>query len=147
MGVVVRAKIQTVEDMYRLIRSAVTARRPISAIYEQLPRLVCPHRLGRNSAGKARVLCYQYGGESRSGLERGFAGKLALHGLEKLSQVKLLEETGRQRRTIPASSCVVDADIDAEDHAGPRSTKRTVRELASSSRAIIVLSVAIECGL
>ena len=55
MGVVVRAKIQTVEDMYRLIRSAVTARRPISAIYEQLPRLVCPHRLGRNSAGKARV--------------------------------------------------------------------------------------------
>lgn len=69
MGVVVRAKIQTVEDTYRLIREAVTARRPVSAIYEQLPRLVCPHRLGRNSAGRPRVLCYQYEGESSTGLE------------------------------------------------------------------------------
>lgn len=69
MGVVVRAKIQTVEDMYRLIREAVTARKPVSAIYEQLPRLVCPHRLGHNCAGKSRVLRYQYDGESSTGLE------------------------------------------------------------------------------
>ena len=69
MGVVVRAKIQTIEDMYRLIRTAVTARRAISARYDRLPRLLCPHRLGRNSAGQARVLCYQYGGESSTELE------------------------------------------------------------------------------
>lgn len=30
--------------------------------------LFCPHRLGRNQAGQSRVLCYQYGGDSESGL-------------------------------------------------------------------------------
>ena len=69
MGAIVRAKIQTVEDMYRLIQTAVTGRQPISAFYDRLPRLSCPHRLGRNSAGQARVLCYQYGGESSTELE------------------------------------------------------------------------------
>ena len=32
-------------------------------------RLFCPHRLGRNKDGQLRVLCYQYGGESESGLK------------------------------------------------------------------------------
>jgi len=45
---VVTAKIQTVEDMYRLIWSAIANRQPISAVYRDLPRLFCPHRLGRN---------------------------------------------------------------------------------------------------
>jgi hypothetical protein len=67
MGVV-EAKIQTVEDMYRLIWTAIANKQPISAIYKDLPRLFCPHRLGRNRLGQPRVLCYQYGGESESGL-------------------------------------------------------------------------------
>jgi hypothetical protein len=45
---VVHAKIHTVEDMYRLIWTAISNRQPISAIYKELPRLFCPHRLGRN---------------------------------------------------------------------------------------------------
>jgi hypothetical protein len=65
---VIRANIQTVEDMYRLIWTAISNRQPISAIYKELPRLFCPHRLGRNRLGEPRVLCYQYGGESESGL-------------------------------------------------------------------------------
>ena len=65
---VVKAKIQTVEEIYRLVWTAVASKRPISAIYKKLPRLFCPHRLGRNRAGEQRVLCYQYGGESESGL-------------------------------------------------------------------------------
>ncbi len=64
---VVTAKIQTVEDMYRLIWTAIANRQP-TAIYKELPRLFCPHRLGRNRLGQPRVLCYQYGGESESGL-------------------------------------------------------------------------------
>jgi hypothetical protein len=76
---VVKAKIQTVEDMYRLIWTAVANKQPISAVYKELPRLFCPHRLGRNRLGEPRVLCYQYGGESESGLGPiGFAGELAL---------------------------------------------------------------------
>lgn len=67
MGVV-EAKIQTVEDMYRVIWTAVANKQPISAIYKERHRLFCPHRLGRNRLGQPRVLCYQYGGESESGL-------------------------------------------------------------------------------
>ena len=65
---VVKAKIQTVEDMYRLIWTAIANKKPIRAIYKDRPRLFCPHRMGRNSLGQQRVLCYQYGGESESGL-------------------------------------------------------------------------------
>ena len=78
MGVV-RAEIQTVEEIYQLVWTAVASKRPIEAIYDNRLRLFCPHRLGRNRAGEVRVLCYQYGGESKSGLE-AFRGQLALHG-------------------------------------------------------------------
>src|SRR5258708_30882230 len=67
MGVV-EAKIQTVEDIYRLIWTAASHKQPVRAMYKDLPRLFCPHRLGRNRAGELRVLCYQYGGEKKSGL-------------------------------------------------------------------------------
>ena len=118
MGVVVRARIQTVEDMYRLIWEAVTARQPVSAIYDQLPRLVCPHRLGRNSDGKARVLCYQYGGESSTGLEPGgSSANWRCMKLEKFSRVELMEGAWR---TAPNHSrpqtCITEVDVDAEDY-------------------------------
>jgi hypothetical protein len=115
---VVAAKIQTVEDIYRLVWTAVASKRPMEAYYEGRRRLFCPHRLGRNQRGDLRVLCSQYGGESDSGLQSvGFGGKLALLALEKLSQVKSLDGPWR---TAPnhsrPTSWVIDADIDAEDH-------------------------------
>ena len=116
MGVV-RAKIQTVEDIYRVVWMAVANKRPIEAIYHGRPRLFCPHRLGRNRAGELRVLCYQYGGESESGLEAvGSPANWRCTALEKLSQVKLREGAWRTapNHSRPAS-CVVDADLDAED--------------------------------
>jgi hypothetical protein len=115
---VVRAKIQTVEDMYRLVRAAVASKRPIEATYHGRLRLFCPHRLGRNKAGKPRVLCYQYGGDSESGLEpEGSPANWRCVALEKLSKVKLLEDVWRTapNHSRPAS-CVIDADIDAEDY-------------------------------
>ena len=51
---VVEAKIQTVEDMYRLIWTAIANKQPISAIYKERYRLFCPHRLGRNRLGQPR---------------------------------------------------------------------------------------------
>jgi len=76
---VIEAKIQTVEDMYRLVWAAVANRQPIRAIYKELPRLLCPHRLGRNRLGEPRVLCYQYGGESEKRIAADrVAGELAL---------------------------------------------------------------------
>jgi hypothetical protein len=117
---VVQARIQTVEDIYRLIWTAVASKRPIEANYDQRPRLFCPYRLGRNQKGQLRVLCYQYGGQSRSGLQpAGSTVNWRCLVLEKLSRVKLLEEAWR---TAPnhcrPASCVVDADIDAEDYPG-----------------------------
>jgi hypothetical protein len=65
------------------------------------------------------VLCYQYGGESESGLQpAGSPANGRCIALEKLSKVRLLEEGWRTapNHSRPAS-CVIDADIDAEDQA------------------------------
>ena len=116
MSIVV-AKIQTVEDIYGLVWTAVVNKQPIGAIYKERHRLFCPHRLGRNRRGQRRVLCYQYGGESDSGLAPiGSPENWRCIALEKLRKVELLEGSWKTapNHSRPAS-CVVDADIDADD--------------------------------
>lgn len=115
---VVQAQIQTVEEIYRLVWTAVANKKPLEAIYQGRPRLFCPHRLGRNREGQLRVLCYQSGGESQSGLHAvGSPANWRCVALEKLSRVKLAESGWRTapNHSRPAS-CVTDADIDAEHH-------------------------------
>ena len=115
---VIQAQIQTVEEIYGLVWTAVANKQPIEATYQGRLRLLCPHRLGRNRAGRLRVLCYQYGGESQSGLQPvGSPANWRCVALEKLSRVKLLEGGWRTapNHSRPAS-CVAEADIDAEDH-------------------------------
>lgn len=114
---VVEAKIQTVEDIYRLVWSAIANKQPISAVYKDRLRRFCPHRMGRNRANELRVLCYQYGGESESGLAlMGSPENWRCIVLEKLRSVKLLADSWQTapNHSRPAS-CVVEADIDAED--------------------------------
>jgi hypothetical protein len=114
---VVEARIQTVQEMYCLIWKAIATKQPISAIYKELPRLFCPHRLGRNRLGQPRVLCYQYGGESESGLEPiGSPENWRCVVFEKLRRVELLNDSWKTapNHSRPAT-CIVDADIDAED--------------------------------
>jgi|ERR1700716_3399124 hypothetical protein len=106
------------EDIYRIVRAVVVSRRPIAAVYHDRPRLFCPHRLGRNKEGQRRVLCYQFGGESESGLSPvGSPDDWRCIALDKLRNVELLE--GRWR-TAPnhsrPASCIVDADVDADDY-------------------------------
>jgi hypothetical protein len=108
--------IQPEEDVYRLIWTAVEHRCPIAAVYKDRHRLFCPHRLGRNRQGQSRVLCYQYGGESESGLQpAGSPDNWRCIAVEKLSTVELLEGSWRTapNHSRPAS-CIVDADIDAD---------------------------------
>ena len=114
MGVI-QAKIQTVEEIYRLVRTAVISKRPIRAIYHGRDRWFCPHRLGRNHAGQIRVLCYQYGGESSSGLESaGSPANWRCLALEKLSRVELLEGAWRSApNRSREQTCVT--EVDAED--------------------------------
>ena len=116
MGVV-QAQIQTVEEIYRVVWAAVASKQPIEANYQGRYRLFCPHRLGRNREGRLRVLCYQYGGDSRSGLDPlDSSANWRCVALEKLSRVKIAEDAWR---TAPnhsrPTSCVIEADIDAED--------------------------------
>jgi hypothetical protein len=116
MGVV-QAKIQTVEELYRLVRTAVVSKRPMRALYHGHQRWLCPHRLGRNHEGQTRVLCYQYAGESSSGLGApGSPANWRCIALEKLSRVELLEEAWR---TAPNHSrpqtCIAEVEVDAED--------------------------------
>jgi hypothetical protein len=114
---VVQVPIQTVEEIYRLVWTAVASKRPIEAMYRGRMRLFCPHRLGRNRAGQRRVLCYQYGGESQSGLQpAGSPANWRCVVLENLSRVKLVEDAWQTapNHSRPAS-CVAEADIDAED--------------------------------
>ncbi len=111
MGVV-EAKIQTVEDIYRLVWTAVASKQPMEAYYQGRLRLFCPHRLGRNRTGQLRVLCYQYGGESDSGLQpAGSPANWRCMALEKLSKVKSLDAPWRTapNHSRPAS-CVIDAE-------------------------------------
>jgi hypothetical protein len=115
---VVQAEIQTVEEIYRLVWTAVENKQPIEAMYQGRLRLFCPHRLGRNHQGRLRVLCYQYGGESLNGLQpAGSPANWRCVALEKLSKVKLTDDAWHTapNHSRPAS-CVAGADIDAEDH-------------------------------
>src|ERR1700743_1164188 len=75
------------ESVYGVGHEAIRGRWPISAKYHDLPRLFCPHHLGRNSKGQLRVLCYQYGGESESGLgPAGSSDNWRCISLDKLSR-------------------------------------------------------------
>jgi hypothetical protein len=107
-----------VADVYRIVRTAVENRRRISAVYHNRHRLFCPHRLGRNKEGQFRVLCYQYGGESESGLKPpGSSENSRCIALDKLSSVKLLDGAWQTapNHSRPAS-CIVEPDVDAEDY-------------------------------
>jgi hypothetical protein len=68
MGVA-RVKIQTVEDVYQLLRTAVVHKHLIRGVYGVGDRWLCPHRLGRNHKEQLRALCYQYAGQNDHGLQ------------------------------------------------------------------------------
>jgi hypothetical protein len=115
---VIKPKFETVEDIYHLVWTAIAKKRPIGAIYRERARLFCPHRLGRNRAKQLRILCYQYGGDSESGLAPvGSPENWRCVILEKLRRVELLDAPWQTapNHSRPAT-CVVDADIDVEDH-------------------------------
>jgi len=60
-------KEQAVSEIYLLLRRAAAGRQPVAAVYDGLPRLLCPHVLGRK-AGRLRTFFYQFGGGSHRGL-------------------------------------------------------------------------------
>lgn len=108
-------------EVYEFVRKAVQSRQPISAVYRQRRRLLCPHRLGWNKDGQPRVLCYQYGGESESGLKPvGSPDNWRCIALDKLSQVQPADGEWRTAANHSRpSSCIAEPDVDAEDYPDP----------------------------
>lgn len=111
-------RAQSPDEIYRLVCAAVAHRRPIAAVYDGTQRLLCPHVLGRNRAGKRRMFCYQYGGDSKSGLRPEVGtGDWRCLALEKISQVEVLDAPW-QTEPHAQQRCVENIEVEADDHPG-----------------------------
>jgi len=110
---VIESRIQTVEDIYRIIRTAVVDKCPVQAVYAGRRRLLWPHRLGRNSRGELRVLCYQFGNID-DGLSRNeTTGGWRCIVLEKLTSVGAVDGPWYTPTDYaPAGGCVVAVDVE-----------------------------------
>jgi hypothetical protein len=112
------AGVQVFSGVYELLRLAAVRRQPVAAIYDGLPRLLCPHVLGRKS-GRLQAFFYQFGGGSVSGLpvatEDG-VGDWRCLAVEKLSQVELCKDAWHTGPRSRRQTCVdeVDFDVDAQ---------------------------------
>ena len=114
-----RAKAQGVSEIYELLRVAAARRQSVAAIYDGLLRLLCPHVLGRKS-GRLHVFCYQFGGNSASGLATASEGIGAWRCLavEKLSQVELCADAWHTEPRSPRQTCINEIDFDADAQPG-----------------------------
>ena len=99
---------------YQLFREAILGERQVICTYQGYARELCPLVLGHTN-GRERLLAYQFGGESSSGLPPGGAWKCF-----ELSQVEEAElrygqwhEGGRHRKE---QTCVERIDLDINIH-------------------------------
>ena len=109
------AEAQAVSEIYELLRLAAARRQPVTAIYDGLRRLLCPHVLGRKS-GRLHVFCYQFGGSSNSGLPMvpDGVGDWRCLAVEKLSQVELRAGAWHTEPRSPRQTCIDEIDFDAD---------------------------------
>jgi hypothetical protein len=113
--------VRPLEEAHALLRAAIIQRRPIAAVYRGHRRLLCPHRLGWNKLRRRQVLCYQYGGDSETGLEpAGSKENWRCLALENLSQVELIDGPWQ---TAPNHSrpqtCIAEVELDVDDYPEP----------------------------
>jgi hypothetical protein len=116
-------KEQNVREIYLLLRLAAAGRQPVAAVYDGLPRLLCPHVLGRK-AGRLHTFFYQFGGGSHRGLPMvpdGMGGWRCL-AVEKLSQVELRADAWHTEPRAPRQTCIdeIDFDVDAQPEEDPQ---------------------------
>jgi hypothetical protein len=111
------SQVQSPDELANLIRTAMARRYPVAAIYEGRQRLLCPHMLGRNKGGRLRVLCYQYGGESESGLQRKDGhGDWRCFSVEKISHLRVLEAPWQGAESFPGRpTCIDEIEMAVDD--------------------------------
>ena len=113
------ADASAVSEIYELLRYAATRKRPIAATYDGQPRLLCPHVGGRKS-GRLHVLCYQFGGSSKSAmpLAKEGEGVWRCFTVERLSQVELRADAWHTGARSKRQTCIDEVDFDADVQPG-----------------------------
>jgi hypothetical protein len=113
-------RMQSVDEMFALLRTAGTRKQPVAAMYAGHPRLFCPHLLGRSKQGRRHALCYQFGGTSDSGLRivvDGVGGWRCIE-VEKLSGVELQSGTWNTEPRSNQQTCIEEVEFDADAQQG-----------------------------
>ena len=113
--------VRALEHAHAQVRSAIVHRRPIAALYQGRRRLLCPHLLGWNKQRRLQVLCYQYGGNSESGLQpAGASDNWRCLAVENLSQVELLDGPWQtaENHSRP-QTCIEEVELDVDDFLEP----------------------------
>jgi hypothetical protein len=108
------ARPQSVDEAYAVLHHAAVSRQPVAATYDGLPRLICPHVLGRKS-GRLHALVYQFEGTSHSRLAitaEGRGGWRCL-AVEKLIHVELKAGAWHTEPRAARQTCVDEVDFDA----------------------------------
>ncbi len=100
---------------YDAIKWAIEEKKPVSATYDGLKREMCPHVLGFKN-GNPQALFYQFGGESRSGLQPdGSPANWRCVTLAKLSDVNVIDGTWHTgtNHSRP-QTCVDEIEVEVE---------------------------------
>jgi hypothetical protein len=106
------------EQAHAQIRAAIIHRQPIAALYRGRRGLLCPHLLGWSRCRRLQVLCYQYGGDSQSGLKpAGASDNWRCLTVENLSQVELLDGPWQtaENHSRP-QTCIEEVELDVDDY-------------------------------
>jgi hypothetical protein len=115
--------IDSLEPVHAQVRSAIIHRRPIAAFYRGRTRLLCPHLLGWNRQRRLQVLCYQYGGDSETGLKpAGASDNWRCLAVENLTNVELIDGTWQtaENHSRP-QNCIDQVELDVDDYPEPLS--------------------------
>ena len=112
--------MQSVDEIYPLLRTAGTRRQPVAAMYDGCPRLFCPHLLGKSKQGRRHAFCYQFAGTSDSGLRTvvdGVGGWRCMV-VEKLSVVELQSGMWHTEPRSNRQTCIEEVEFDADVQRG-----------------------------
>lgn len=99
---------------YQLLLQSLNERKPCYALYDNLPRYICPHVIGWKGT-EEQVLCWQYAGQSSQPLPT--QGQWKCLTVSKLSQLSIIDEPwhyGEKGKTGTPTFCVdkVEVQID-----------------------------------
>jgi predicted DNA-binding transcriptional regulator YafY len=103
---------------YNVFREAILNEKQVTCVYDGHARELCPVIIGRTD-GVEKVLAYQVGGGSRSGLPPG--GEWRCLTLSRVSDANMRDGPWREgSRHQTGQSCVKDVDLDINIHVRKR---------------------------